>query len=108
MKVYVVNSKKVEKYNFPHKVEDFFSIDFFVDGKKEKYNITFEGRENIWYLKTNGNVNVVSQNRIIDEIQVQDYGVYTVKLLGIDEIVLVYIMPTQEDTLYSLEHYQFL
>ncbi len=104
MKIYVANRKGIKKYNFPHKVEDFFSVDYYVEEKKINYVITFEGRENTWYLKTNGNVNIISGNTIVDEIAVTEYGVYNVKLLGVDEVALVYIMPHQEDTLYSLDY----
>ena len=104
MKVYVTNNKKIEKYNFPSKVEDFFSVNYYVESKKTNFVITFEGRDDKWYLKTNGNVNIVSSNQIVEEAEIKEYGVYNIKLLGVNELTLLYVMPTQEDVLYSLDY----
>lgn len=106
MKVYIVNNKKISKYVLPLQLEEFFSVDYQLDNTNEKFSVTFTSNEvsKKWCLKSNGTVNVVDKEAIVDEIELDNYCCYQIKLLGISDVILVFAMPNQENELYGLEY----
>ncbi len=105
MKLYVMNGKQINKYALPFQSEEFYSFDCFFDGFSEKCTITLHNINNIWYLKSNGMVNVINNNQsVLDKIQLVEYGIYYIKVLGMNKYVGIYAMPSQEKNLLEFSY----
>ena len=105
MKLYVASSKRITKYTLPIKLEEFFSVEYQPDNTREKYPITIISNETgKWYLKSNGSVDIVSKDSVIDEAELIEYRCYFAKLIGIDGYTIIYAMPDYEAELYSLDY----
>ena len=63
--------------------------------------ISFEGASNKWYLKSNGNVNIVENNEEIETLEVIEYRKYTLKVVGKKNYLELFFLPSKE-TLFKL------
>ena len=69
MKVFLIDNNKIIKYILPSKIDDSFLITY-NDPEVKDCLISFEGANNKWYLKSNGNVNIIEQGEEVDNIEV--------------------------------------
>src|SRR5574344_792337 len=99
MKVYILDSKKITKYNLPIKVEEDYLINYIGESGKESV-ITVAAKNGNWYLKNDGSADMIGESS--DEIVLQNYNMHFLKLTGNENIIL-YAMPDQENELYSLD-----
>lgn len=100
MKVFLIDNNKIIKYILPSKIDDPFLITY-NDPIVKECLISFEGANNKWYLKSNGNVNIVENNEEIDNIEVIEYRKYTLKVVGKKNYLELYFLPSKE-TLFKL------
>ena len=74
MKVFLIDNNRVSKYMFPSRVDDTFLISY-NNGNKDIL-ITLEGKDNNWFLKSNGTVDIIENNNVISELKVNLYDRY--------------------------------
>lgn len=101
MKVFLVDNDKMTKYVLPSRIDDSFLINYSSALIKD-CAISLEGKNNNWYLRSNGNVNIIDNNNEIDEIIVEAYKKYTLKVVGAPNTIDLYFLPLQE-TLFKLD-----
>ena len=102
MKVLLIDKNRISKYNLPEKIEDSFVISYKTLSGKECV-ITLEAVNNNWVLKSNGSVNVCNGTNGINQINLIDYSGYLLKVLGVDNFIILYAMPTSEKETYKLD-----
>lgn len=105
MRIYVAGNKRIAKYILPSKLEEFFSVEYQPENSHEKFTITFRGdiNSNKWYLKSNGDVDIYSKDNTIEELPLEYYQIYFVKLFGLKGYITIYAMPEQ-DNITSLDY----
>lgn len=100
MKVFLINNNRINKYTLPSRIDDTFLITY-NNGTKDIL-ITFIGKDNNWYLKSNGTVNVINDGHEINEMKISLYEKYTLKVAGEKEAIELYFLPLKE-TLFKLD-----
>ena len=65
MKVFLIDNNRVNKYMLPSKIDDTFLITY-NNGNKDIL-ITLEGKNNEVYLKSNGTVDIIDNNEVVNE-----------------------------------------
>ena len=88
MKVLLIDKNRISKYNLPEKIEDSFVISYKTLSGKECV-ITLEAVNNNWVLKSNGSVNVCNGTNGINQINLIDYSGYLLKVLGVDNFIIL-------------------
>ena len=94
MKVFLIDNNRVSKYMLPSRVDDTFLISY-NNGNKDIL-ITLEGKDNNWFLKSNGTVDIIENNNVISELKVNLYDRYILKVAGLSHTIEMYFMPEKE------------
>ena len=95
MKVFLIDNNKIIKYILPSKIDDSFLITY-NDPEVKDCLISFEGANNKWYLKSNGNVNIIEKGEEVDNIEVIEYRKYTLKVVGKKNYLELFFLPSKE------------
>ena len=103
MKIFILDKFKITKFNLPEQIEDSFLIPYKGHNNKEDNFVTVEADEDKWQLRSNGTVNVLDGTNLIDCAELSNYNYYTLKVLGQDETVTLFSLPTQEMESYKLQ-----
>ena len=101
MKVFLIDNNKIIKYMLPLRVDDSYLISYNSSNIKDCL-ITFVGENDLWYLKSNGTVNIVENNQEVDKVLVEPYKKYTLKIVGKSNLIELYFLPVKE-TLFKLD-----
>lgn len=95
MKVFLIDNNKIIKYILPSKIDDSFLITY-NDPEVKDCLISFEGANNKWYLKSNGNVNIIEKGEEVDNIEVIEYRKYILKVVGKKNYLELFFLPSKE------------
>ena len=95
MKLFLIDNDKITKYKLPEKVDESYLISYSNETVKDSL-ISFTGIDNKWYLESNGAANIIINGQIVDQIEIKTYQKYYLKIIGINELVIVYFLPTIE------------
>ena len=102
MNLFILDSEKLVKYQLPTKVEEDYSISYKPFGHTNTFLITLEARDGNWIIKSNGSVNVMNNEMIMEESFLQKYYIYPLKMVGINRLIYVYVMPAENDCIFRL------
>lgn len=94
MKVFLVDNNKISKYMLPSKIDDTFLVSY-NNGNKDIL-ITLEGKNDDVYIKSNGTVDIINNDKVVSEIKVKLYDRYILKVAGLSYNLEVYFMPAKE------------
>ena len=103
MKIYIVCNNNVTKFVLPFKGEEFFSYTYNIPQTGNKCLITFEKKNETWYIKSNGVVNVYSGGYANSSLALADYDKCTLKVIGFSEDIYLYTAPLSNDLIYKLD-----
>lgn len=104
MKIYLIDNKKIDKYVLPTKVDSAFLMPYRSLNSDEDSIVTIEAEAGKWKLKSNGNVNIVNNQETVEEMTLDDYSFYYLKILGRNEYIMLYASPTIEKEIYALDY----
>ena len=102
MKIYILDKYKITKFNLPEKIEDSFLIPYSGYNNKKDNFITIEAEDNKWKLKSNGNSNIISNSGIIESATINNYSQYFLKVLGQNDNLSLYALPSDDSESYNL------
>lgn len=102
MKLYLLNGKNISIFDIPLKIEKSFSFEYRYD-EETKVPINLEKNEGEWYFKGNNFVNISQANIISPLVKLLEYNHYCLKINNIDELILMYVLPSIENEIYDLE-----
>lgn len=102
MKIFIVDKNKITRYNLPLKIEDTFSISYKPENYKDDILISFEEKENQWYLRSNGSVNVFNNNYETDGVYISEYENYLIKPFYCSEFLNLFVLPSINENTYKL------
>ena len=94
MKIFLIDNNQIIKYMLPLKVDDSFLINY--NSSTFKSIVSFVGVNNRWYLKSNGNTNIIEDNEEIDSVLIEPYCKYTLKVVGKSKTLEVFVLPIKE------------
>ena len=106
MKIFIMDKEKLTRYNLPLKIEETFSISYKSSNYKEEILITLEAREDKWYLKSNGSVNVFNNNYEVDGVFAKKYDSYNLKPFYSEEFITIFFLPITNENTYKLSYNQ--
>src|SRR5574344_1235735 len=98
MKVYILDSKKITKYNLPIKVEEDYLINYIGESGKESV-ITVAAKNGNWYLKNDGSADMIGESS--DEIVLQNYNMNFL-ILTCNFYIFLYAIPDQEHVFFCI------
>ena len=88
MKLFLIDKNKISKYILPEEANETFTVSYSND--LVKCFISFEGKDNKWFLKSNGNVNVFENNTEKVEAEVKICAKYDLRIVGYTEPLVAY------------------
>ena len=103
MKIFILDKFKITKFNLPEKIEDSFLIPYKGYNNKNETAVTVEACDDKWKLKSNGTVNILDGTNIVEEVTLEDYNYYTLKILGQEEYATLFALPSKEEETYKLD-----
>lgn len=104
MKIFLADDKKINKYNLPTKIEEYFLITYKDIEGLDDHSITIEAGSGNLKLKSNGDVNVVSNKGISYECILTGYCYSHLKINGQKDNNILFTTPTQEEKLYKIDY----
>ena len=90
MKLLFIDNYKITKFILPEKIEETYLIPYKVEKNNLENIITIESEDNNWYIKSNGNVDVLNNNTIIDKIVLKENEYYNLKISSIGKSIILY------------------
>lgn len=103
MKIFILDKFKITKFSLPEKIEDSFLIPYKSYNNPNENLITVEAIDENWRIKSNGNVNIMDGTTMLDKVILENYSYYTLKILGQQEIVTLFALPSKNEESYKLE-----
>ena len=103
MKIFILDKFKITKFELPEKVEDSFLIPYKGYNNKNDIFVTVESNNDKWQLKSNGSVNILDGANIMDNIVLENYNYYTLKILGQEDYVTLFSLPSKDEEIYKLD-----
>jgi len=103
MKIFILDRFKITKFDLPQKVEDSFLIPYKGYNNKNDNFVTVEANNDKWQLKSNGTVNILDGTNIVDDIYLEAYNYYLLKILGQEEVAVLFTIPSREEETYKLD-----
>lgn len=102
MKIFILDKTKLVKFNLIQNNGNTFVYSYKPVGVKKECLITFEYSDEGWYLKSNGIVDVLEGNQIVDQIRLEVYKNYNIKFLDRKDSVILYTLPLVNEKNYQL------
>lgn len=96
MKLFVCDSNKINSYQLPDKVEDFYMINYLYDDTSSQISVTLKAENGRWIIKSDESVAIYSDGMIVNEAALDDYASYQVKFSDLDFFIYIQIMPDIE------------
>ena len=97
MRVLLLDNEKITKMTLPDEVDGVFLMKYNPSWANSIKNINIEARDGKWILKSNESVNVVINNKIETEIALELHMHIKLLVIGADEMVDFYCLPTIDD-----------
>ena len=102
MKIFILDKFKITKFNLPEKIEDSFLVPYKGDNSHDNF-ATIEASDGKWQLKSNGTINIFDGTNIVENAILEDYNYYSLKVLGQNDVVTLFSLPSREQESYKLE-----
>ena len=102
MKIFILDKSKLVKFNLTQKNGDTFVFSYKPLGVKKECLITFEYFDQNWCLKSNGIVDVIDDNQIVDQVKLEPYRNYNIKFLDRQDCLILYTLPLTNEKNYQL------
>ena len=103
MKIFILDKYKITRFNLPEKIEDSFLIPYNGYGNPNETFVTVEANGDKWQLKSNGTVNIIDGITLIDNVFLENYSCYSLKVLGQKEYATLFAIPSKDEETYKLE-----
>lgn len=104
MRLYLVNKNQIYKFNLPQKIDGSFLFSYLPTSADQEDLINIDAIDGQWKLKSNGNVNIVSNNTYLEEMILSDFSVVPLASTNTKTYSFLYCLPTIDSNtkLYSL------
>ncbi len=102
MKVIIADDNKLYQHYLPNVLNGGYSIPYKNDNSKFDYLITFKEDEGNCYIQSNGTINIIENDSVINQSIVNEYSTYTLKIIGVSSLVRLFIYPDVETKLYTI------
>ena len=104
MRIYLIDDKMITKYDLPATVEEDYLINYKNPINNETSTITILANDKNWVLKSNGSVNILNKNAIIDEIKLEKYSYHNLKFVGTTYTIILFCMPIYDKNSFPLSY----
>lgn len=103
MIVRLIKRTKIYNFTLPNTISGTYWITD-IDGLGNTRNlISVEEKEGLWYLKSNFETKVVSNNKEIDSVILKEYGLYFLRINEENDYILLYCSPSEEPSTTRLQ-----
>jgi len=102
VRIYLASKTNITKFRLETEEDDFFSYSYISPGTSESFLITFEKKDNKWYVKSNGSVNVYDGTTSLNSMELVEYKNCTIKLLGQSDLINIWPLPDKKKEEYAL------
>lgn len=96
MRVLLIDKEKISKMTLPNEVSGIYILNYKSNDLNVTKDLIIEAINNSWMIKSNNNICVFVNNQIVDEIKLEEYMHVKVKILGQEENLDLYCLPTFE------------
>ena len=97
MRIYIQEINTLIKYNLPAKVDGSLLYTFKSSNNSFENSINIDAEDGKWMLKSNGNVNILGNNGIVqDKIELRDYMSIPLSITGVKNYVTMFCLPSVE------------
>lgn len=93
MRIFILDKEKITKFNLPSKIAGVFAIDYLPVGSKIKRTISVESLNDKWIIKSNGSINVVMGDSIVENSYLVEYQCLQLQVKDKDDFIVVYSLP---------------
>jgi len=106
MRLYLIDDDKIFKFSLPEKVDGSFLFTYKTKKNKLDNILNIEEVNGEWKLKSNGNINVVVDDKIVSDITLKEYDVLQIAVGSLKKIKYLFCLPSNDVDMmsYSLEN----
>ena len=98
MRLYVQEENDLIKFNLPAKVEGSLLFTYKTSDSDIENSINIDSNEGAWFLKSNGNINIIMNDSILSETKLEDYMCIPITKIGRNDYTCIFCLPSIEET----------
>ena len=97
MRILLVDREKITKLTLPEEIDGVFTLEYLPIDSKVTKELSIEAINNQWVLKSNGSINVLENNHVIETCVLTDFLHIKVNINATTNILNLYCMPNIDD-----------
>ena len=106
MKLFITDEEKITNYHLPEEISEMFLFSYVGVANKKENHISIESSNNKWFFKSNGSVDALDDSNIsISSLELDDYKSYRLKVVSEESPVMLYSLPSQENSAKEISLY---
>ncbi|HAB66475.1 MAG TPA: type VII secretion protein EssC [Firmicutes bacterium] len=102
MRVLLLDNEKITKMTLPDEIDGFFTMNYKPIDSRVIKDINIEAIDGKWHIKSNETINVVVNGNIETEAILEDYMKLNIFLIGKNEMLDFYCIPTVDKNKYKV------
>lgn len=96
MRVFILDKEKITKFNLPTKISGVFAVDYLPVNSKIKRTVSIEAFNGQWIIKSNGVVNVLNGNILVQSAVLEEYCYHSIQIKDRNDVIGIYCVPSIE------------
>ena len=96
MRLYIADDEKLTKFDLPKEVEGSFLVTYKPTNSNKEYTISIESNNGVWYIRSNGLINVLQNQVEVMEVPLSDYSYHQLRIVGDRNLLNLYCVPSVE------------
>lgn len=104
MRLFICDKTRITKYNLPSKIEDSFLVPYRLSNDLEPKYFIVESENGIWNIKSNGTINIVDNNEVINSklLNTNYVDCTHMKIVGSKNNLIVYSLPIEKLDVFNI------
>ena len=92
MLIYIIHSDKIYTFRLPKEISGSFILHDFDSNNTKRNLLSITSNNNEWFFKSNDEVKIIENDNVLDEIKIEIYKFYKLKISR-EENILLYVSP---------------
>ena len=102
MRVLLLDKEKITRITLPKEIDGVFVVPYKANDTNITKELTIEANKDNWLLKGNNTLNIIQNEQVVNEATLRDYLHLRIKVVGKDDILDLYCLPTVERNYFKI------
>ena len=96
MRLLICDDKKIEYYNIPNEVKEYFSVNYYYTENSNCEILPLYEKNNMWAIDMNINMQIIYENKKMQTVFIKEYSSYMLYFADLNKYVNIFVFPDTE------------